>query len=205
MLDSGGDFLLTCKPHSHKTLYEFIDGADLPTLRTESGRGSRRRVHHYRWMTDLPLRNGDDALPVNWLAITVTRPNGAVTHRNAFVTSLQVNRDNVAELAACARTRWKIENETFNVLKNHGYHLEHNFGHGQDTLASVLVVLNLLAFALHSACDLTETLWQQARQRLGARARLFEHLRSITCYQLFPSWTALMALLATGTPPPQPP
>ena len=48
----------------------------------------------------------------------------------------------------------------------------HNFGHGQDTLASVLAVLNLLAFALHAACDLTETLWQQARQRLGARARM---------------------------------
>ncbi len=205
MLDSGGDFLLTCKPDSHKTLYEFIDGADLPTLRTESGRGSRRRVHHYRWMADLPLRDGDDALRVNWLAITVARPDGAVTHRNAFVTNLDVNRDNVAELAACGRTRWKIENETFNVLKRHGYHLEHNFGHGKDTLASVLVVLNLLAFALHAACDLTETLWQQARQRLGARARLFEHLRSITCYRVFPSWTAIMSLLATGGPPPQPP
>ena len=105
MLDSGGDFLLTCKPDSHKTLYEFIDGVDLPTHRTESGRGSRRRIHHYRWMTDLPIRDGDDALRVNWLAITSTRPDGAVTHRNAFITNLDVNRDNVEELAACGRTR----------------------------------------------------------------------------------------------------
>ena len=205
MLDSGGDFLLTCKPDSHKTLYEFIDGVDLPTHRTGSGRGSRRRIHHYRWMTDLPIRDGDDALRVNWLAITITRPDGTVTHRNTFITNLDVNRDNVEELATCGRTRWKIENETFNVLKRHGYHLEHNFGHGKDTLASVLVVLNLLAFALHTACDLTETLWQQARQRLGARMRMFEHLRSITCYQVFPSWNTLISLLATGSPPPQPP
>ena len=78
-------------------------------------------------------------------------------------------------------------------------------GHGKKTLASVLVALNLLAFALHGACDLIETLWQRARQRLGSRIRMFEHLRTIACYRLFPSWTALMTLLATGSAPPQPP
>ena len=205
MLDSGGDFLLTAKPDSHKTLYGYLDGIRLPTRRTTSGTGTRRRLHRYRWMTDLPVRDGDDALRVNWLEITSARPDGTVTYRGTFVTSLDVNRDNVAELADCARARWKIENETFNVLKQHGYHLEHNFGHGKDTLASVLVVLNLLAFALHAACDLTETQWQQARQRLGARIRVFEHLRTITAYQVFPSWNALMNLLATGGTAQQPP
>ena len=105
-----------------------------------------------------------------------------VTYRGTIVTSLDVDRDNVAELADCARARWKVENETLNVLKQYGYHLEHNFGHGNDTLASVLVVVNLLAFALHAACELTETLWQQASQRLGARTRLLEHLRTVTAY-----------------------
>ena len=57
----------------------------------------------------------------------------------------------------------------------------------------------------HTACELAETLWQQARQRLGARQRLFEHLRSITAYQVFPTWTAPMTLLATGHAPPRPP
>ena len=65
----------------------------------------------------------------------------------------------------------------------------------------MLVVLNLHAFSLHAVCALTETLWQQARQRLGARTRLFEHLRSLTCYQVSPSWTALMSLLAGADPP----
>ena len=63
------------------------------------------------------------------------------------------------------------------------------------------VVLNLPAFALHTACELAETLWQ----RLGARFRLFEHLRTVTECQAFPSWTALMTLLATGAPAAQPP
>ena len=67
----------------------------------------------------------------------------------------------------------------------------------------MLVVLNLLAFALHTACELAETLWQQARQRLGTRFRLFA--RTVTEYQVFTSWTALMTLLATGGPAAQPP
>ena len=205
MLDAGGDFLLTCKPASHKTLYEYLDGIRPPTRRATSGAGSRRRVHRYRWMADLPIRDGDDALRVNWLEIVSARPGGKVTYRGAFVTSLPVDRDNVAELADCARARWKIENETFNVLKRHGYHLEHNFGHGKDTLASVLVVLNLLAFALHTACELAESLWRRARERLGTRARLFEHLRTVTEYRVFPDWNALMVLLATGGPAAQPP
>ena len=201
----GGRFILTCKPDSHETLYEYLHGIALKTHRTVVGRGRQRRIHRYRFMSGLPLRDGEDALRVNWLEIEIARPNGAVTYRNAFVTDLAVNPDTVAELAACGRARWKIENETFNVLKHRGYHLEHNFGHGKKTLASVLVALNLLAFALHGACDLIETLWQRARQRLGSRIRMFEHLRTITCYRLFPSWTAPMTLLATGSAPPQPP
>ena len=205
MLDAGGDFLLTCKQPSHKTLYEYLDGIRPPTRRRTAGRGAKRRIHRYRWMTGLPIRDGDNALRVNWLEITSARPDGTVTYRGAFVTSLHVDRDNIVELANCARARWKIENETFNVLKQHGYHLEHNFGHGKDTLAAVLVILNLLAFALHTACELAEAQWQHARQRLGTRARLFEHLRTVTEYQVFPSWTALMTLLATGGPAAQPP
>ena len=205
MLDSAGDFLLTAKPASHQTLYEYLDGIRAPTRRVTSGTATRRRIHHYRWMTDLPLRDGDDALRVNWLQITSARPDGTVTYRGAFVTSLPVDRANVAELVECARARWKIENETFNVLKQHGYHLEHNFGHGSNTLANVLVILNLLAFSLHTACELAETLWQQARERLGARMRLFEHLRTVTEYHTFPDWNALMGLLANGGPAAQPP
>jgi divalent metal cation (Fe/Co/Zn/Cd) transporter len=82
--------------------------------------------------------------------------------------------------------------------------LEHNFGHGKETLASILVALNLLAFAMHNACDLIESLWQRARERLGARARLFEHIRSITAYYVFPSWHSLLRTIVTGVPPPLP-
>ena len=153
-------------------------------------------------MTDLPLRDGDDALWVHWLEITSRRTDGTVTYHGTFITSLDVHRDNVVELVDCARARWKIENGTFNVLEQHGDHLEHHFGHGQQALANVLVVLNLLAFALHTVCELTGSPWQGARRRIGFRKRLFEHLRILTQYRVFPSWCAFMTLIAIDPQPP---
>jgi len=202
---AGGSFLLICKPASHKTLWEYLDGGDLDSLTETHGRGTAKRTYRYRWMNAVPIRDGKDALAVNWLDLEIVNPKGKVTQRFSFITDLPVDRDTVADLAACGRTRWKIENETFNVLKNQGYHLEHNFGHGKETLASVLVVLNLLAFALHTGCDLTEAAWQKARERFRARTRMFTHLATITTYLVFPSWSALMRTLTTGAPPPQPP
>jgi hypothetical protein len=87
-----------------------------------------------------------------------------------------------ADNVACARARWKIENEGFNVLKNNAYNLAHNFGHGKKYLARMFAAMNLLAFAFHTACDCVETLWQQAREAIGTRSRFFQDLRSISAY-----------------------
>jgi Glycosyl transferase family, helical bundle domain len=84
---------------------------------------------------------------VDWIGLAISDAKGKVTYDGAFLTSLRVTRENVAEIAACARARWKIENESFNVLKNNGYHLEHNFGHGKENLAMMFAAMNLLAFA----------------------------------------------------------
>ena len=107
-------------------------------------------------------------------------------------------RDAIADLAACGRARWKVENETFNVLKTRGY----NFGHGREILASAPVALDPLAFAMHAASDLIEAAW---RRETGTRMRLFERLRTIAAYHVFPSWRALMTTLVTGLPPPAKP
>ena len=202
ILDAQASFILTCKPSSHQTLYEFIHAPK--TCQQTRGTGPRKRTYRYRWTHEVPLRDGSDALTVNWFEIEIVNPQGKVTYRNAFVTDLDVNEDNIADLAAAGRARWKIENETFNVLKHKGYHLEHNFGHGKKTLASVLVVLNLLAFAMHTAGDLIETAWRMARARAGTRIGLFQTLRVLTVYQLFSSWDDLFTLLTTD-PPQRPP
>lgn len=108
--------------------------------------------------------------------------------------------------SACARARWKIENESFNVLENNGYHLEHNFGHGKQRLgkqrlAMLFAAMSLLAFAMHTVCDCLEDLWVKAREAKRARKRFFEHIRTITAYPVFPDWRTLMTILIDSKPP----
>src|SRR3954451_23405174 len=163
-----GHFLFVCKPSSHQTIEEYLTGVELPTLTHKVKRGRERFDYRYRWLSDVPLRGDADALTVNWLMIEIVNAAGTVTYRNSFITDLEVGPDTVAELAACGRARWKIENESFNVLKNNGYNLEHNFGHGEVNLSAVFVSLNLLAFAFHTVCDLAEDLWRKAMEKMGA-------------------------------------
>src|ERR1035437_4651380 len=120
-----------------------------------------------------------------------------------WLTSLPVTKHNVAEIAACGRARWKIENESFNVMKNHGYELEHNFGHGENFLAMTLAAMTLLPFAGHPALDLLEPPWQAARQAAAKRTSFFAHLLTLTAYVVFPSWPVFLQSLATFTIPPE--
>jgi len=157
----------------------------------------------YRWFNSAPMREGKDALEANWIGMTVADAKGKQTYANAFVTSLPVTRQSVDEIATCARARWKIENESFNILKNNGYHLEHNFGHGKQNLATMFAAMNLLAFAFHTVCDCLEELWIKARLAKRARKRLFEHIRTITAYLVFPTCEILMKTLINSKPPPE--
>jgi len=203
--DEGGHFIFVCKPSSHPLIEEYLTGIELPMLELTIKRGKQRFIHRYRWLAAVPLRDGDEALTVNWFEIEIINPKGETTYRNSFITDLVVGPDNVVELAACGRARWKIENETFNVLKNKGYNLEHSFGHGKQHLAAILVSLNLLAFAFHTVCDIGDALWRNARTKLGPRYNFFGKLVAITIYLIFPSWDDLLLTLAFAKPPPIPP
>jgi hypothetical protein len=141
-------------------------------------------------------------MTVNGLMIEVLDADGELTYRNSFITDMAVNRENVAELAACGRARWKIENEGFNTLKTKGHHLEHNFDHGQTKLSAVLATLNLLAFACHTVCDLGGRAWKAARRELVTRQGFYHAMRALTSYLVFPSWDHLLETLAFMRPPP---
>jgi hypothetical protein len=65
--------------------------------------------------------------------------------------------------------------------------------------------LNLLAFAIHTVCDIGDELWRAARQKLGSRAQFFNNLAAITTFLIFPSWDDLLQTLAFIKPPPRPP
>ena len=192
ILDAGGSFILTCKPSSHQTIAEYLAGIELDEHRHSVVLRGKRTTYVYRWLNQVPLRDGQDALKINWFSIEIVNAKGKRTYYNSFVTDLPVAAQTVADLAACGRARWKIENETFNVLKTNGYNLEHNFGHGKLTLASLLVTLNLLAFAFHTVANLAVLAWRAAVAARGPRYSFFEHLRTITAYIVFPDWEDLL-------------
>ena len=196
--DAGGNFILTCKPTSHQTISEYLHGAELQEHRQTTCKRGKRTTTVYRWLSAVPLRATEDAITVNWFSIEIFNDKGKRTYHNSFVTDLAVSADTVAELAACGRARWKIENETFNVLKTCGYNLEHSFGHGKETLANILVALNLLAFAFHTAAYLAVLAWRAAVIARGPKYRFFEHLRTITTYVVFQHWDHLLRSIAAA-------
>jgi hypothetical protein len=198
MQDAGGNFILTCKPTSHQTITEYLHGADLQEHRQTTCKRGKRTTTVYRWLSAVPLRATEDAITVNWFSIEIFNDKVKRTYHNSFVTDLAVSADTVAELAACGRARWKIENETFNVLKTCGYNLEHSFGHGKETLANILVALNLLAFAFHTAAYLAVLAWRAAVIARGPKYRFFEHLRTITTYVVFQHWDHLLRSIAAA-------
>ena len=135
-LEQGFNFILVCKPDSHVALYEQIDflakNGEVEQVRQRPWNGRYAQIEQYRFVNGVPLRRGEEALSVNWCEITITREdNGKRLYHNTFITNHTLNRSNVIPIVRDGRARWKSENETNNVLKTKGYHLEHNFGHGQ--------------------------------------------------------------------------
>ena len=202
LLAKGLEFILVCKADSHKTLYEWVDDLDRNGIVKTSVHirwtGKRHETDSYRWVSDVPLRNADDALTVNWCEITTRTADGKILYRNAFATSLNIGDANVVEIIASGRARWKIENENNNTLKTKGYHFEHNFGHGQQLLSSLLATLILLAYLLHTLLDLMDDKFCLLRQKLPSRRRLFDDMKALTTYFCFDSWEHLLDFMLEG-------
>lgn len=197
----GLNFILVCKPDSHKTLYEWVAGlaatGDVQTLAIQRREGKHSYTDTYRFVSEVPLRDGNDALEVNWCELTTTADDGRVVYRNAFATNHAISPTNVTEIVRAGRARWKVENENNNTLKTKGYNLTHSFGHGKQHLAALLATLNLLAFLFHTLLELHDSNYRCIRQFLP-RKTFFDDLRALTRYLCFDSWDALLTFMIRG-------
>lgn len=111
VLASGGHFLFVCKPGSHKTITEYLSNLDLPSRSAAVQHGRQRSSHNWRWMTDLPIRDGKDALTVNWLELVIRNDSGKITYRNSFITDLPVNAGQCRHcIRSCPRRPGPLEN-----------------------------------------------------------------------------------------------
>jgi hypothetical protein len=206
-IDAGLGFILVCKPDSHIELYKtvnFLAGNHLvEELEERHWNGRYHEIHRYRFVNEVPLRS-EDPLMVNWLEITILNEStGERVYFNSFITMYEVTAGNVVELAEEGRTRWKSENETNNTLKNQGYNLEHNFGHGKEHLANFLTSLNLLAFLLHTTLAFLDEEYQALRRELVVRKEFFNDIRALLRYMVFESWTDLLLFMLRALEVPQ--
>src|SRR2546421_651119 len=168
----------------------WIGWANVSRASGKKARPARRRYFEYRIASSVPLTQAGTVC-LNFVEVWERNKQGKVIYHNSWVTDFEVRRENAATIIGIGRSRWKIENEQFNVQKNHGYELEHNYGHGHQTLSMVFYLLNLLAFLAHQVLEYGDRLYQQCRAGESRRG-LWNLLRAVFCYVAVESWEALL-------------
>jgi hypothetical protein len=198
LLQQQFNFILTCLPTSHQTLYEHLEGVSVPRVVQKRWTGKVEETYTYRYFNQLPLKVSEDALLVNWCELTVTRPDGKVVYKNSWATNHLITDKTVIAIVLAGRTRWKVENENNNTLKTKGYNLEHNFGHGKQHLASFLASLNILSLLFHTVLELVDEKYKLLQAHLPTRKTFFNDLRALTRSLVFDSWDHLLTFMIQG-------
>jgi hypothetical protein len=199
-------FILGVKPGDHEFLFAQVEAArrrrGSPKL-TRHEKGITREVS---WVWDVPLNESNQDLRVNFLEYREYDAKGQCRKNFTWITDLHVTHRNAWLFARGGRARWHIENETFNTLKNQGYHYEHNYGHGQENLSVVFAMLMMLAFLVDQTQQLCCGLFRAVWQKLGSKRALWEILRSHFYHFTFRSmrqlYEAMLYDLAKGVPLP---
>jgi hypothetical protein len=193
----GWSYILNVKPHSHKSLEKQFAGRrareDVKELRFIDEQG---RQHYFAWTNNLTLNDSAIDVSVNYLLYEQTDQDGQVT-RWTWITNLPLTQRSVTKVMRGGRARWKIENETFNTLKNQGYHFEHNYGHGRENLATNLALLMLLAFTVDQIQQRCCRFFRALRQGLRTRVKLWASIRHLFSTLVFRSMEALYRRMAS--------
>ena len=172
-------YLLGVKEGDHAFLFQQVAQAEQAGRVTYYERDDAKKgvQHRFRFVSDMSLNASNAALRVNFLECWETAKGK--TQHFSWVTDLHLNKGTVYRLMQGARARWRIENETFNTLKNQGYHFEHNVGHGYQHLSVVFALLIMLAFFVDQVQQLCCPLFQAAWAKWGSKRLLWEKMRAL--------------------------
>ena len=191
-------YILGVKEGDHAFLFKQVAEAEQAGRVTYYERQAHQQGirHRFRFISDMPLNESHAALRVNFIECWET-VKGKVQHFS-WVTALRVNKGTVYRIMQGARARWRIENETFNTLKNQGYHFEHNFGHGYEHLSVVFAELMMLAFLVDQVQQLCCPLFQAAWAKWGSKRLLWEKMRAFFYAYALASMRHLLEALVYG-------
>jgi hypothetical protein len=191
-------YLLGVKEGDHGYLFQQVQTAEHAGRVAYYERHDRAAgvVHRFRFVNQVPLNASNPDVRVNF--IEYWEMSADRVQHFSWVTDLWVSRRNVYALMRGGRARWKIENETFNTLKNQGYNFEHNYGHGEQHLSVVFAILMMLAFLVDQAQQLCCALFQAVWAKLGSKRRLWERMRALFYDYTFASMRQLFEALLYG-------
>ena len=196
LLDLNLHFILGVKPGDHGFLFEKLIAAyDDDRVTTLTGRTKNNRPFELCFVNGLPLNESNQDLLVNFLQYSEFGPDGEPVKLFSWVTDFTLTTRNAQQLMRGGRARWKIENETFNTLKNQGYQFEHNFGHGEQNLSVVFAMLMMLAFLVDQTQQLCCPLFRATWQRFGSKRLLWDNLRSHFRHFVFESMRHLYEVM----------
>lgn len=195
----GMHYILIAKASDHVVMTRHINALD--QLHQKYLSDEKGRTHLYEWTHKVPLNGNANPIITNFFRYTMTSidKNGKekINYRNSWVTDLEITQSNIATLVKGGRCKWKIENECFNTLKNQGYNIEHNYGHGKKNLCFNFYLLTLLAFFFHQIFELTDRLYKACREKFGSKTHMWETLRSYIRIHIFESWQMLLDFALT--------
>jgi len=187
-------YIVGVKPGDHKFLFDLVKKSQCNEYshRTDDG-----KTHCYRYINQVQLNNSHD-FKVNFLEYWETNKNGEVQHFS-WVTDIAITDENVYHLMKGGRVNWRIENHTFNTLKNQDYHFSHNFGHGYKNLSTIFGMLMMLAFFIDQVQELCCHLFKKARAKFKSRTSLWERIKNLFTSFLIESWDDLFNSIAHGS------
>lgn len=181
-------YLLGAKPGDYHASFAALESSEETQYHEVSD--EQGFFHQFRFLNDVALNQSNPDVRVNVLEYMQTDPKGKEIVFS-WVTNIRITKTNVFALTKGGRARWKIENETFNTLKNLGYNLEHNYGHGKKFLSTILCLLMLLAFLVDQIQGIACSLFQAVKKQAGSFQALWEKLRVLFEFVEWPSWEHL--------------
>ena len=178
LIDNGMHFILGVKPGDHAFLFEQVEAARRRGRSHKLSRKEGNVTAEVSWVYSVPLNESNPDLRVDFLEYNEYDTEGKRLKHFTWITDLHINLRNAWLFARGARARWRIENETFNTLKNQGYHYEHNFVHVRRNLSVVFAMLMMLVFLVDQAQQLCCPLFRAVWTKLGSKRALWDNLRS---------------------------
>jgi hypothetical protein len=154
-------------------------------------------THKFRFYNQTPLNESNQDLLINFLEYWQSGPKNKAIHFS-WVTDFTITKENACEIMQGGRARWKIENETFNTLKNQEYNFEHNYGHGKKNLSVVLAQIMMLAFLVDQTQQLCCPLFRATWKHIGSKISLWWKIRSLFDHFILTSMQQLYEGLLYG-------